>query len=68
MVWVSDRFDDEEKSFAEQEGWDDEPDICEGCGRDMNSYDGDPCPMCCPHSFAPGSEQCDFCPYSDECQ
>ncbi len=42
-------------------------DRCEGCGRDVNGYDGDPCPLCCSHSFAAGSEECDWCRYSEEC-
>ena len=41
---------------------------CDGCGRDVNGYDaGDPCPLCCPSSYAPGSEECDWCTYSEEC-
>ena len=43
---------------------DDEP--CEGCGR-LTGDDGEPCPLCCGLSFAPGSEDCDFCGYFDEC-
>ena len=40
---------------------------CDGCGRDLNGVDGDPCPLCCSHTYAPGSEECDWCRYSDEC-
>lgn len=36
--------------------------ICDGCGQE----DGQ-CPLCCGSSYAPGSEECDFCEYSDEC-
>lgn len=47
---------------------DNEPEsVCDCCGRDLNGYDADPCPFCCGHSYATGSEECDFCPYSDEC-
>ena len=35
---------------------------CDGCGE----IDGQ-CPLCCGHEFARGSEECDFCDYSDEC-
>lgn len=47
---------------------DDEHNVCDCCGRDLNGYDsGDPCPMCCSHSYACGSEECDWCTSSDEC-
>jgi predicted amidophosphoribosyltransferase len=46
---------------------DDDRQICEGCGRDVNGYEGGGCPLCCGSTYAPGSEQCDFCPYSEEC-
>lgn len=36
-------------------------DYCDGCGNDG------PCPLCCGGSYAPGSEECDFCKHSDEC-
>ena len=48
--------------------FDDDVQICDYCGRDMNGYDsGDPCPYCCSSSYASGSEECDWCGYSDEC-
>lgn len=46
--------------------YDDDDEPCEGCGRYPDD-DGEPCPMCCGLSFAPGSEDCDFCGYYDEC-
>ncbi|MBN2039606.1 MAG: hypothetical protein JW864_06170 [Spirochaetes bacterium] len=50
-------FDDEE----DDEGG------CEVCGR--RPYDDGYCPMCCPAGgcYAPGTEECEFCEYSDEC-
>jgi hypothetical protein len=49
--------------------FDDDTCYCEGCGRDINSYDGEPCPMCCSNDgwYQPGTEECDFCRYSEEC-
>lgn len=41
--------------------------ICEGCGRDVSGYEGGGCPLCCGHSYACGSEECDWCRYSEEC-
>jgi hypothetical protein len=39
---------------------------CEGCGR--GPYDDGQCPLCCPQGmYAPGTEECDWCEYSDEC-
>lgn len=38
---------------------------CDGCGRTY--FDDGHCPMCCGMDYAPGSEECDFCEYSDEC-
>ena len=50
------------------EDFNDDSCTCEGCGRDLNCYyDGDPCPLCCSHSFAPGSEECDWCRSYSEC-
>ena len=41
---------------------------CDGCGRDVNGYDEvHPCPQCCSLDYAPGSEECDWCPYEEEC-
>ena len=39
--------------------------ICDVCG----SEDGDGCPFCRPCSgcYAPGSEECDWCPDHDYC-
>lgn len=49
------------------DGWeDDDEEPCEGCGR-YPGDDGEPCSLCCGLSFAPGSEDCDFCGHSDEC-
>lgn len=46
----------------------DEPEHCEACGRELNTYDsGQACPSCCEHEYICGTEQCDFCPHSDEC-
>ena len=38
-----------------------EIEICDYCG-------GEGWPDCCPHTFACGSEECDWCGYSDECE
>lgn len=40
---------------------------CEGCGR--GEMDEGQCPMCCSMggSYAPGCEECDWCPSSNEC-
>lgn len=56
-------------TFADDEPDDLDDDIqtCEFCGRDINGYDGHPCPFCCSHSFAPGSEECDWCLSSERC-
>lgn len=42
-----------------------EDDICEFCG--CGPYDSPKCPDCCGHEYNPGTEECDFCPFSDEC-
>lgn len=39
-----------------------EEEVCDGCGE-INGH----CPLCCGNIFACGSEECDFCEYSDEC-
>ena len=45
---------------------DDKEFICEGCGRSEN--DAGHCPLCCEMgSYSPGTEESDFCEYSDEC-
>jgi len=44
---------------------DDEIYRCDGCGR--TDMDSGHCPLCCNSGFSPGSEECDFCSYSDEC-
>jgi hypothetical protein len=42
----------------------DDENRCEGCG----AIDGEGCcPLCCGHSYTPGSEECDFCEYYHEC-
>lgn len=38
---------------------------CEGCGR--SPEDPGHCPWCCESSYTCGSEQCDMCPYENEC-
>ncbi len=35
-------------------------DECDGC-------DGEGCPLCCGHDYAPGTEECDFCIYAVDC-
>lgn len=55
---------DEYEDWCDEYNDDDNP--CDGCGR-FPDDDGDPCPMCCGLSFAPGSEDCDLCGYYDEC-
>lgn len=41
------------------ESYDDEGSDCD-CG-------GDGCPECCNSDYAPGTEECDFCRWSDVC-
>lgn len=48
--------------FDDDNEYRDDENECEGCGE----VDGQ-CPLCCGHSYACGSEECDFCEYSDEC-
>ena len=50
---------------CEDEYYNDEFDRCDVCGSD----DGDGCPFCrpCSGSYAPGTEECDWCPDSEEC-
>jgi len=57
---------DEDDGFEdEDDGFEDE-DTCEGCGR--GTYDSGQCPLCCPQGmYSPGTEDCDWCSYSDEC-
>lgn len=57
-----------EPQIVGYDDFDDDVEICECCGRDINGYDsGQPCPSCCPHDYACGTEECDFCTYSEEC-
>lgn len=44
-------------------------DTCEHCSRDLNAEDGGGCPFCkdCEGIYNPGTEECDFCTYSDYC-
>jgi len=45
---------------------DDDVNECEGCGR--TEMDDGHCPLCCSMgSYAPGSEECDWCKYDSEC-
>ena len=46
---------------------DDHEDVCDGCGSD--GIGGTYCPMCCSNGgwYSPGTEDCEFCDYSDEC-
>lgn len=39
----------------------DDDETCDGCNGDG------PCPLCCPHDFAPGTEECDWCKSYDDC-
>ena len=46
------------------EYWDDE-DTAKSCG----CADDERCPLCCPNTlYNPGTEECDWCPYSEECE
>lgn len=43
---------------CEPDDYSEDDDICDCCGRELNGMDGeDPCPFCCSHSYAPGSEE-----------
>jgi hypothetical protein len=56
------------KENEDYSDFDDDSCICEGCGRDVNSYDSvPPCPLCCGSDFSPGNEECDLCGYYNEC-
>jgi len=46
----------------EDEDWEEGNIECDGC-------DGEGCPLCCINNgtYAPGTEECEFCEYSDEC-
>lgn len=58
--------DEPEDSDADYFGDPDDDGRCEVC--DADTIDGgDPCPACCGQSFAPGSEECDFCEHEQEC-
>lgn len=50
----------------EEEDLYDDSDICDICGA--GPYD-EGCPSCksCGGIYSPGTEECDFCRYSDEC-
>lgn len=43
--------------------------FCDVCGHEIIPYERGHCPACygCGESYAPGSEECDWCPFSDEC-
>ncbi len=55
------------QEIEENSDFEDDRQLCEGCGRDINGYDGGKCPLCCSHSYACGSEECDWCNHSEEC-
>jgi len=58
---VSDiRFDGIDDDFE------DDNQTCDGCGKPFGEGQ---CPLCCNNggAYALGSEECDFCEYSDEC-
>lgn len=61
FIAASPHDDDWDDSVYEDEG----DDVCDGCGR--GEMDDGQCPLCCGNMFAPGSEECDFCEYSEEC-
>ena len=43
-------------------------DACEGCGRNFaDAGDRRRCFLCCDTTYSCGSEECDWCPASDEC-
>ena len=47
--------------------WDD-TNTCDACGQDFDNGETG-CPFCCNNggAYAAGTEECDFCKYSDEC-
>lgn len=61
---------EESELFYENEDYEDNQ-ACEGCESDlsMGYPEGDGCPLClpCGGGYAPGTEECDFCNYRDEC-
>jgi hypothetical protein len=55
-----------QESEPDDDDWreDDDYQPCDCGGDGMN---GIFCPLCCGGVFSPGSEECDFCDFSDEC-
>ena len=43
--------------------------LCSSCHRNLNESTTEWCPDCCPNDgyYEPGTEQCDWCNYSEEC-
>lgn len=56
----------QQEDYADDYADDDGEGVCDGCGR--GEYDSGHCPLCCSHMYSPGTEECDFCEYSDECR
>lgn len=56
-----------EQVIEDDNDFDNEVEYCEGCGRNINDPNTLKCPMCCNTDFNPGTEECDFCEYYDEC-
>jgi hypothetical protein len=61
---VSEEFENEIYDSWGRDDYGDEG-VCEVCGCRENSLEF--CQQCCINTFAPGSEQCDFCSYFDSC-
>lgn len=56
-------------NFSEDDLYDgEEEDICEFCG--CGPYDSPKCPACksCGGIYSPGTEECEWCEYHDECE
>lgn len=48
--------------------YDDDVSCCEVCGAELMGDEGG-CPAClpCGGEYSPGTEECDWCEYADEC-
>ena len=58
-----------EDGIPDEDYYDDDRQFCEICGNEVIPYEEGNCPACngCGEMYAPGSEECDWCRFSDEC-
>jgi len=64
--WEDDEWNEEELAWEdeEQEQWE------ESTGCTFSHREDEVCPECCAFGgmYQPGVEECEFCPWADECQ